>query len=137
MSRLPNWRFLTVLSITLVFAGCATSTSPTNTPPDLPSDTDHATHGDTADPSSAESHKGHEHPVAASPEIEKALSQLSHDDRMAAEKQKTCPVSTEALGSMGKPYKVTINDRDVFLCCQGCEEKLRGDPDKYLAKISE
>jgi len=137
MSLLPNWSFLAVLSAALVFAGCATSSSPSSTPPQPSSDTANEAHADTDNPSSGGSHEGHEHPVAASPEIEKALSELSHEDRMAAEKQKTCPVSTGALGSMGKPYKVTINDRDVFLCCQGCEEKLRGDPDKYLAKISE
>ena len=28
-----------------------------------------------------------------------------------------------------------IEGREVFLCCSGCEERLRGDPKKYLAKL--
>ena len=36
---------------------------------------------------------------------------------------------------MGTPLKVTVNGRDVFLCCPSCEEPLRKDPDKYFAKL--
>lgn len=64
-----------------------------------------------------------------------ALSQLSDGDRTAALTQKVCPVSDKALGSMGKPPKVTVEGRDVFLCCDGCDEELRKDPSKYLAKL--
>lgn len=69
------------------------------------------------------------------PEVAKALSQLSPEDRAAAEKQKVCPVTDEPLGSMGKPVKVTVKDRDVYLCCEGCRETIEGDPDKFLAKL--
>ena len=36
---------------------------------------------------------------------------------------------------MGVPYKVTLKGRTVFLCCVGCEEKLKKNADKYLAKL--
>jgi len=44
-------------------------------------------------------------------------------------------VLVTGCNSMGPPYKVHVKDRDVFLCCPGCEEALRKDPDTYLAKI--
>lgn len=63
------------------------------------------------------------------------LAKLSAEDRALAEKQRTCPVTDEPLGSMGAPVKVTIKGRTVFLCCAGCEDELKSDPDKYLAKL--
>jgi YHS domain-containing protein len=44
-------------------------------------------------------------------------------------------VSGEPLGSMGKPYKVTVKGRTFFLCCEGCEAELQAHPDKYLKKL--
>ncbi|NUQ62164.1 MAG: hypothetical protein HUU20_06735 [Pirellulales bacterium] len=70
-------------------------------------------------------------------EVRQALAKLSAEDRAIAEKQKVCPVSGEPLGSMGTPYKVTVKGRDVFLCCDGCEEEIKAHPDKYLAKLPE
>lgn len=74
---------------------------------------------------------------AKSAKLIAALSKLSPDDRALAESQGICPVTKLALGSMGTPPKVEVDGRTVFLCCLGCEEKLRKDPDKYLAKLSE
>ena len=31
--------------------------------------------------------------------------------------------------------KVTVKDRQIWLCCPGCKEKLISDPDTYLAKL--
>jgi Cu(I)/Ag(I) efflux system membrane fusion protein len=39
------------------------------------------------------------------------------------------------LDSMGGPVPVKLGDRTVFICCKGCEGKLKQDPDKYLAKL--
>ena len=65
-----------------------------------------------------------------------ALLVLGHPERRtAALAQKVCPVSDEPLGSMGTPPKVTIDGQDVFLCCEGCEEELKSNPDEYLAKL--
>lgn len=63
------------------------------------------------------------------------LAELSADDRALAERQETCPVSGEPLGSMGKPYKVTVQGRGVLLCCAGCEEAIKEDPEGYLRKL--
>ncbi|MDB5309959.1 MAG: hypothetical protein JWO38_4161 [Gemmataceae bacterium] len=59
--------------------------------------------------------------------VEKAvaagLDKLSPADRKAAEAQKFCAVQdTIRLGSMGTPVKVTVNGKDVFLCCEGCRD---------------
>jgi hypothetical protein len=82
---------------------------------------------------------GHEHgaEMAASTEVPEGLAELSDEDRAAAVEQKICPVSGEPLGSMGTPVKVTVKEREVFLCCAGCEGAITEDPDKYLAKLDE
>lgn len=71
----------------------------------------------------------------ADSDVSKALAKLSPEDRKLAEKQRVCPVSGEPLGSMGVPVKVTVKNRVVFLCCGGCEEELRKNAYKYLAKL--
>lgn len=72
---------------------------------------------------------------SADSEVNKALAKLPPEDRKLAETQRVCPVSNEPLGSMGVPVKVTVKDRVVFLCCGGCEEELKKNADKYLAKL--
>lgn len=68
--------------------------------------------------------------------IAEALAKLSDEDRVAAEKQKICPVGKSALGAMGVPVKITLTDgRAAFICCAGCEKPLRDDPDKWLANL--
>ncbi len=77
-------------------------------------------------------------PMVQSPEgasLPEGLAKLSETQRMAALKQVVCPVTGAKLGSMGGPPVITVNERDVFLCCAGCEEELRKDPGKYLAKM--
>jgi len=74
-------------------------------------------------------------PGAAKADVANGLAELSPEDRAAAIKQGVCPVSGEPLGSMGKPAKVTVKGQTVFLCCPGCEEDLRKEPDKFLAKL--
>ena len=74
---------------------------------------------------------------SAAADLPEGLKELSAEDLAAVQKQKVCPVSGEALGAMGKPYKVTVKGQTVFLCCQGCEEDLLKNPDKYLAKLKE
>jgi YHS domain-containing protein len=71
----------------------------------------------------------------ADSDVRAELAKLPPEDRALAEKQKVCPVTGEPLGSMGVPYKVTVKGRTVFLCCDGCEEKLNKNADKYLAKL--
>jgi hypothetical protein len=67
----------------------------------------------------------------------KGLAELSEEDRKLAEKQRVCPVTDEPLGSMGKPVKMTLKGRTVFLCCEGCRDEIEQNADKYLAKLDE
>lgn len=50
---------------------------------------------------------------------------------------KTCVVSDEKLGSMGKPYVIKHEGREVQFCCKSCEKDFKKDPAKYLKKIDE
>jgi YHS domain-containing protein len=80
----------------------------------------------------------HDHGHAAEDqEIEAALAELSPEDRALAERQKICPVGGEPLGSMGTPIKLTVEGREVFICCAACEDALREDPETYLSKLDE
>lgn len=47
----------------------------------------------------------------------------------------TCVVSGEKLGSMGEPVDVVVGNRLVRLCCAGCEDQVRAEPDKYIEKL--
>jgi hypothetical protein len=107
---------------------------------------------DTADTSApaattsavADEHDGHHHgdddQGAAKSDMEKMteqLASLSAEDRASAMKQHVCPVSGEMLGTMGVPEKVDVNGQAVWICCDGCKDKLLAEPDKYLAKLKE
>ncbi len=50
--------------------------------------------------------------------------------------QKTCPVTGEELGSMGRPVPVTLKGQTVYVCCRGCAAKAQADPDKTLAAVA-
>ncbi len=67
------------------------------------------------------------------PEAAGAKSKESNQDAIA--RQKVCPVTGQPLGSMGQPVRVTVKGQTVFLCCRGCEQAIRKNPDKYLAKL--
>ena len=62
-------------------------------------------------------------------------SKLSAADQELAKQQKICPVTELELDSMGGPIPVEVAGRKVFICCKGCESKLKQDPQKYLAKL--
>ncbi|MGK0218588.1 MAG: YHS domain-containing protein [Planctomycetota bacterium] len=52
-------------------------------------------------------------------------------------KGKTCPVSGEALGSMGDPINVLYGNTLVQLCCKGCVRSYKKNPAKFMAKKAE
>jgi len=79
-------------------------------------------------------HGAHEHGEHGGEEAE-GLAALSPEDRAIAEKQGTCPVSGEELGSMGTPVKVEHNGKVAFLCCDHCKGKFDANPEEYMAKI--
>jgi membrane fusion protein, copper/silver efflux system len=64
-----------------------------------------------------------------------ALDTLGVVDRALAGRQKTCPVTGLALGSMGTPEREVVSGRVVLLCCGGCRSKLLAEPAKYLARL--
>jgi YHS domain-containing protein len=133
-------RFAVLLSVlatvgfTLALSGCGTQAKSPPSQPAQPEEAnsavehEHGEHAEHAEHAETAEHEGHS-------EYEEALAQLSEADRALAEKQKICPVSGNPLGSMGKPYKVTVKGQEVFLCCPGCEDAIKKNPDEYLAKL--
>lgn len=88
-------------------------------------------------PADAEDIHSHEHTMHEETEVDEAFTKLSPQDREAALAQKICPVSDQALGSMGTPIKVTVEDRDIFVCCQGCVDELKSKFDEYAKKLDD
>jgi Cu(I)/Ag(I) efflux system membrane fusion protein len=117
---------IVIVAVAALVSGCNSPTPPAA--PGNGEDVGHAGHSHTeqVDQAAAESHE-----TASDPPAE-----LSPEDLAAAEEQGVCPVSGQKLGSMGTPYKTTVKGQTVFLCCDGCEENLKKDPDKYLAKLN-
>ncbi len=50
---------------------------------------------------------------------------------------KTCVVSGEKLGGMGKPVAVTHDGTEVLLCCKSCMKDFKADPDKYVKMVKD
>ena len=48
---------------------------------------------------------------------------------------KTCLVSGNELGSMGKPVTKVYNGQEIKFCCKPCIKKFEANPAKYLAKL--
>jgi len=69
--------------------------------------------------------------------IDANLAKLSPEDRKLAEAQKYCAEEDNPLGAMGVPVRIMLKGQTVFVCCEGCVEKAREDPDKTLAKVKE
>ena len=52
----------------------------------------------------------------------KGVALLPANEQAAALRQRTCPVNGELLGSIGKPIRVDVSGRSVYVCCAGCEK---------------
>ena len=50
---------------------------------------------------------------------------------------KTCVVSGEKLGEMGKPVVYEYKGREIKFCCKDCIKDFKKDPDKYVKKLEE
>lgn len=110
--------------VSVGFYGCGSPS--TDTDPKSMSDghDDHGEHGD--------------HSMNGQSDMEKmkaSLAKLSPEDTASAEEQHICPVTGEMLGTMGAPKKIEVNGQQVWICCDGCKDKLLADPEKYLAKL--
>jgi YHS domain-containing protein len=57
------------------------------------------------------------------------------DEKKSEYPLKTCVVSDEKLGSMGKPYVLKHEGREVQLCCESCKKDFKKDPAKYIKKL--
>lgn len=67
-----------------------------------------------------------------------ALAKLSPEDRALATAQKFCPVlEGSRLGSMGVPVKLVLDGRPVFVCCAGCVDEAKSDPEKFRRRAEE
>lgn len=100
--------------------------------------------GSSAVPSTppADAHAGHDHAEhhadtgeSDMDKMKSELAKLSPEDAAAAERQHMCPVSGEMLGTMGAPLKIDVKGQQVWICCDGCKDKLLASPDEYLAKV--
>ena len=109
-----------VALLALFFTGCTGAQNGTPTANAKPQSTQHAGDNDQE-----------------AKEREAALAKLSDEDRPLAESQGYCAVAGKPLGSMGPPIKLMVKDQAVFLCCKGCENKAKSNPDKTLAKVAE
>jgi hypothetical protein len=66
------------------------------------------------------------------------LAKLSADERIAIERQKFCPIlNKNVLGVMGPPAKLVIDNKAVYLCCEGCKNKADADKAGTLKKANE
>ncbi len=72
-----------------------------------------------------------------SEKVKANLAKLPPQDQKLAAQQKFCPITGLLLGSMGVPVKITLKDQPVFLCCPGCVDEAKKDPDKTLKKVAE
>ena len=55
--------------------------------------------------------------------------------RPPARVQKLCPVTGEALGSMGTPIAVNAFGSRIYVCCDSCVSAVRRNPEKYLQRV--
>ena len=65
------------------------------------------------------------------------LLSLAADAKAKPYPLKTCVVSGEKLGEMGKPYVFTHEGREIQLCCKSCLKDFNKEPAKYIKKIDE
>lgn len=76
--------------------------------------------------------------VVVSPaRLQVAMAPLGPGDQAGIARQRVCPVTGAALGSMGEPVKVLVSGQPLYLCCKGCLGKVQSDPEAYLRKAGQ
>ena len=75
--------------------------------------------------------------VVSQPRPEVTLAALDQSDQAGIARQRVCPVTGAALGSMGDPIKVLVGGQPLYLCCKGCLGKVQSAPEAYLQKASQ
>ena len=60
----------------------------------------------------------------------------SDADAAAIQAQEICPVTKQPLGAHGRPLKVVVEGRPIFVCCQACIAKVQQNPELYLPPVA-
>ena len=63
-----------------------------------------------------------------------SASKATEADAEAVAAQGTCPITGKDLNAMGGPVELRRGDQAVFVCCPGCIDKVKADPDAYLGE---
>lgn len=71
-------------------------------------------------------------PLYAQTQPDTAATTESHSTKGKHIQNSICPVSKEAIGSMGPGKKVQHKGYEFSLCCAGCIEEFEKNPDAYL-----
>ena len=50
---------------------------------------------------------------------------------------KTCIVSGDKIGEMGKPVTLIYKGQEMKFCCKDCVKDFNKDPDKWIKKLDE
>ncbi len=50
---------------------------------------------------------------------------------------KTCVVSGDKIGEMGKPPVIIYKGQEIKFCCKDCVKDFNKNPDKYIKKLAE
>lgn len=50
---------------------------------------------------------------------------------------KTCIVSSDKIGDMGKPITTTYKGQKIIFCCKDCVKTFKKDPAKYIKLLDE
>lgn len=66
-----------------------------------------------------------------------AYAQCGCSGRAGIARQRVCPVTGAALGSMGDPVKLLVGGQPLYLCCKGCLSKVQSNPLGYLQKANQ
>ncbi len=131
---------LATFSLGIGLIGCSSTPDASSKPPAGQSADHHGDHADHPHGDHADHDGDHaEHALEGQSDMEKMnaeLAKLSPEDAASARRQHICPVSGEMLGAMGPPKKIDVNGRQVWICCDDCQDKLLADPEKYLAKLN-
>jgi hypothetical protein len=69
--------------------------------------------------------------------IREFLAKLSPALQKIAAEQQFCPITRNRLGAMGTPVAVELKGQTILLCCEGCEDRARDNPQRTLDRLKE
>ena len=66
--------------------------------------------------------------------VQKLLESGQKPESLALKQQTVCPVMG---GVINKKLSFDHNGKRIYVCCNGCIDKIKSDPEKYIRKIEE